>query len=99
MGINPTFAIAVVIVLLLVLIVLQAKKPVKRGIQRPEEWPEPPTEFSPIKLARFMKIEDVPTAYYATGNAIVLNKTLLVYDGSEWVEPPKPVCPTCGKCW
>lgn len=77
-----------VILALLVLIVLQARKPVKR-----HTWPEP----KPPQLLHVKSIAEIPLSYYAAGNAVVLDRTLLIFDGSNWIEPRQSGCPTCGR--
>lgn len=57
---------------------------------------ELPTPFY-LNIARFMTMAEVPMTYYATGNCILLDRTLLVFDGSDWIKPKGHVCPTCGK--
>lgn len=93
MDLNLLCGLAVLTGVLLLLILLQARKPIKRGIRRPSEWPKPP------QLAHFMKMEDIPPSYYKMGNAVILDRILLIYDGEAWVEPKPSACPTCGKCW
>lgn len=85
---EPSVGLFFIIILLLVLIVLQARKPIKR-----QAWPEP----KPPQLLHVRSIAEIPPSYYAAGNAVVLDKILLVFDGSNWIEPRQSGCPTCGR--
>jgi len=43
-------------------------------------WPAP-------TFLLFERLEDVPLSFYLLGNAISINRQLMIYDGTAWVYP------------